>query len=187
VVQELPGCACSGHGISMKPRSTQQSIRFSAFTNQFGNDNRMSWKGKYRVKNPLKYKGNHLNVQYRSGLELTVMNYFDKHTDVLEWNSEEYIVPYRSPIDGRIHRYYVDFYAKFKNKDGSITKVLIEVKPKKQTQPPVKKGRVTRRYITEVKTWGVNSAKWEAATAYANAHDMKFVIMTESDIKGLQV
>lgn len=116
------------------------------------------------------------------------MNYLDKHTDVLEWNSEEVIVKYRSPIDGRIHRYFIDMYAKIKNKDGSITKLLIEVKPKKQTIPPARKqGKPTRRYIMEVKTWGVNSAKWEAATAYANAHDMKFIIMTEEDIKGLQI
>jgi hypothetical protein len=146
----------------------------------------MSWKGKYRVKNPLKYKGNHLNVRYRSGLELTCMNYFDKHTDVIEWSSEEVILPYRSPIDGRMHRYYLDFYVKFRNKDGTTKKMLIEVKPKKQTVPPVKKGRMTRRYINEVKTWGVNSAKWDAALAWCAKHDHTFVILTEQDIKGLE-
>lgn len=145
----------------------------------------MSYKGKYRVKNPTKYKGNHLGVTYRSGLELKLMNYFDLHTDVLEWNSEEVIVPYRSPIDGKAHRYFVDLYAKIKRKDGTEQVLLIEVKPEKQTRPPQKKGRVTRRYITEVKTWGVNSAKWEAASGYADKRGWSFVIMTEKDIKGL--
>lgn len=113
------------------------------------------------------------------------MNYFDLHTDVLEWNSEEVIVPYRSPIDGKAHRYFVDLYAKIKRKDGTEQVLLIEVKPEKQTRPPQKKGRVTRRYITEVKTWGVNSAKWEAASGYADKRGWSFVIMTEKDIKGL--
>ena len=126
----------------------------------------MAYKGKYRVKNPGKYKGDHNKVIYRSGLELKVMNYLDLHSDVLEWSSEEVIIPYRSPMDGKMHRYFVDFYVKKRNRAGTIDTVLIEVKPKSQTMPPRPRQRKTRRYLKEVATWGINSAKWEAAESY---------------------
>jgi hypothetical protein len=145
----------------------------------------MSYKGKYRVKFPGKYKGNPNDVTYRSGMELKLMNFFDLHTDVLEWGSEIIVVPYRSPIDGRMHRYFVDMFARIKTKDGKESVLLIEVKPEKQSRPPVKKSRVTRRYIMEVKTWGVNQAKWEAASAYAEKRGWTFVVMGEKDIAGL--
>lgn len=149
----------------------------------------MSYKGKYRVKFPGKYRGDHMGVTYRSLLEMKLMNFFDLHTDVLEWSSEEIVVPYRSPIDGKMHRYFVDLYAKIKRKDGTEQTLLIEVKPEKQSRPPRIKmnnnGKMNRRYIAEVKTWGVNSAKWEAASAFASKRGWTFIVMTEKDIKGL--
>lgn len=112
------------------------------------------------------------------------MSDLDKHPDVLEWNSEEVVVPYRSPIDNKIHRYFVDFWVKKKNhSDGKIEVVLIEVKPKVQCSPPkVQTGKPTKRYINEVHTWGVNEAKWKAATEYAKDRGWKFLIFTEHEL-----
>ena len=65
---------------------------------------------------------------------------------------------------------------------------MIEVKPASQCKPPsiskknTPKGRVSRRYLSEVKAWGINSAKWEAAEAFCRTKDWKFVIMTEKDL-----
>lgn len=143
----------------------------------------MAMKGKFKPKNPDKYKGNPTDIVYRSSWELTFMMRLDSHPDVLEWSSEEIKIPYRSPIDNKLHRYFVDFYVKIKTKDGNIEKRLIEVKPKKQTKPPIKPtGRITKRYVEEVKTWGVNQAKWEAAEQYAANRLMKFQIITEDEL-----
>ena len=72
----------------------------------------MSYKGRYRPSNPKKYKGNPSNIVYRSLWERKFMVYCDNHTKILEWGSEEIMLPYRSPIDNKIHRYYPDFYIK---------------------------------------------------------------------------
>lgn len=142
----------------------------------------MSYKGRFRAVNPQKYKGDPSNIVYRSRWELKLMGHLDAHPDVLQWSSEEVVIPYRSPIDGRIHRYFVDFYVKKKTSQG-IEEVLIEVKPKAQTAPPqARTGKPTRRYINEVHTWGINEAKWNAAKDYCMSRGWKFVIMTEHEL-----
>lgn len=114
------------------------------------------------------------------------MMHLDNHPDVLEWSSEEIIIPYRSPIDGKLHRYFPDFYVKKKNTDGTVEKVLIEVKPASQVKQPViqetKTKKPTRKYITEVSTWVVNQAKWKAAKDYCDDRQWKFMLMTEKEL-----
>ena len=68
------------------------------------------------------------------------------------------------------------------DKNGHRQTMLIEVKPKKQCVPPEKKSRVTRRYLREVQRWGVNKAKWDAATDYAELNGWKFIILTEDHL-----
>ena len=107
----------------------------------------MSYKGKFRPQNYKKYKGDHTNIIYRSGWELTFMKYLDRQPEVLKWSSEEIIVPYRSPIDNKVHRYYPDFLIKVKESNGKLKKYVIEIKPKKQTIEPKRRSRVTKTYI----------------------------------------
>jgi hypothetical protein len=75
------------------------------------------YQGRFKPKNPKKYMGDPTNIIYRSGWEFKLMRYLDVHPDVIEWGSEELIVPYRSPIDGRMHRYFPDFLVKQINRD----------------------------------------------------------------------
>jgi hypothetical protein len=146
----------------------------------------MAYKGVFRARNPNKYKGDPSNIIYRSRWELMVMQKLDAHPDVLEWSSEEIIIRYRSPVDGKVHRYFPDFWVKKKDRSGAIVHDLIEVKPFKQTRPPtVMEGKPTRRYVNEVMTWGINSAKWKAAREYCADHGWNFVIITEKEL-GLQ-
>jgi hypothetical protein len=146
----------------------------------------MAYKGVFRARNPNKYKGDPSNIIYRSRWELMVMQKLDAHPDVLEWSSEEIIIRYRSPVDGKVHRYFPDFWVKKKDRSGAIVHDLIEVKPFKQTRPPtVMEGKPTRRYVNEVMTWGINSAKWKAAKEYCADHGWNFVIITEKEL-GLQ-
>tara|TARA_E500000178_G_C16950759_1_gene721157 strand:- start:817 stop:1251 length:435 start_codon:yes stop_codon:yes gene_type:complete len=144
----------------------------------------MSYKGKYSPINVKKYKGDPTKVIYRSLLERRFMVYCDTNSSILQWNSEEVVVPYRSPLDNRIHRYFVDFWIKFRDKNGDIKTNLIEIKPFTQTKEPkrtIKKH--TRRFIREVATWGVNQAKWKAADNYCKDRLWEFKIITEKELK----
>jgi hypothetical protein len=135
--------------------------------------------GKYKVKHPEKYKGDYTNVQYRSSWELKFFNYCDRNPDIIKWSSEEIVIPYKSPIDGRWHRYFPDIWMKTKNGDT----YLIEIKPFKETQEPQKRSRITKKYLYEVKTWGINSHKWMAAKEYCKDRGWKFKIITEKEMK----
>ena len=142
----------------------------------------MAYSGRFTPKNPAKYVGDHKNIIYRSSWEARFMHEFDIRDWCISWASEEIIVPYKSPIDGKFHRYFVDFVIKVKNNKGEIETWMIEVKPKKQTKPPEPQKRVTERYLTEVATWGVNEAKWKAANEYCKDRKWKFVIFTEDQL-----
>ena len=141
-----------------------------------------TYKGFFKPKNPQKYRGDPTNIIYRSGWELKLMLYLDEHKDVVNWGSEELIIPYRSPIDGKVHRYFPDFIVTKINKQGLRETAIIEVKPKKQTVPPQKQSKVTKRYLTEVKNWGINEAKWKAATEFCKDRGWSFHIFTEQEL-----
>jgi hypothetical protein len=142
-----------------------------------------TYKGKYKVKNPAKYRGDIHDVIYRSSWELKFMNWCDTTPAVLEWGSEIAVIPYISPVDKRVHRYFVDFYMKVQDKHGLIEKYLVEIKPKKFTEEPIKPKRVTKHFIEEVFTYGVNQAKWKAAREFCEDRKWKFVVLTEDELK----
>ncbi len=142
----------------------------------------MSYKGKYKPSYPEKYQGDPTNIIYRSLWERKFCVYCDTNEKILEWSSEEKFVPYRSPIDGKIHRYFPDFLIKVKESNGSIKKYMIEIKPKKQTAPPPKPQRQTKKYISEVYEYAKNQAKWEAAKEWCADRGYEFKIITESEL-----
>ena len=143
----------------------------------------MTYKGRYFPTNPKKYKGNPNQIVYRSLWERKVMVYCDKNDAIIEWGSEEVIVPYLSPMDGRIHRYFPDFYMKVRQADGSTKKFIIEVKPKSQCKQPVKNPkRRTTKWFNEVKTFAINQAKWKSAREFCEDKGMEFKIFTEDHI-----
>ena len=142
----------------------------------------MSYKGRFRPKNSKKYKGDPTKVFYRSLWERRFMHYCDTTPSILEWNSEEIIIPYVSPLDNKIHRYFPDFYIKYLNKEGNVVREIIEVKPKKQLRPPKTPKRQTKRYLQECATFMVNQAKWKAAEEYCSDRKMKFRFLTEDHL-----
>ena len=142
----------------------------------------MAYRGKFRPKNPQKYRGDPTNIIYRSLWERNCMRYFDENPNVLKWSSEEVIVPYKSPIDGRYHRYFPDFLIRVKNKQGQLETIMIEVKPYKETKEPKPQKRLTKNYLYEVKTWGINKSKWEAAIQFCKDRKWKFMIITEKEL-----
>jgi len=110
------------------------------------------------------------------------MVYCDMNERIIEWGSEEFFIPYRSPIDGKIHRYFPDFYVKVKTKENKIKKWVVEVKPKSQCKPPKIPKRKTRKYINEVRTFAINEAKWMNAKEWCKDRNMEFIILTEVEL-----
>ena len=142
----------------------------------------MAYKGRYTPKNPKKYKGDYHNIVYRSLWERKFMVYCDNSDNILEWGSEELVIPYLSPWDGKMHRYFPDFYIKVKQSSGNVKKFIIEIKPKNQTRPPKPVSRKTKRFINEVKTYSINEAKWKSAKKWCDHNDMEFKILTEDEL-----
>ena len=149
----------------------------------------MAYKGRFKPANPEKYKGDPTKITYRSSWEFKFFRFVDQHPDVIWWQSEEIAIPYLSPIDNRVHRYFPDVILKKRVGPDQYETVMIEIKPKSQTMPPdiskrnkTPTGRISRRYLNEVKTYGINDAKWAAARKYCNERGWKFEIMTESHL-----
>ena len=140
------------------------------------------YKGYDKPRNRDKYAGGPDNIIYRSRWERVCMVYFDSNPNMLQWGSEEVVIPYKSPIDGRYHRYYPDFLIKVPTAKGDTDTILIEVKPYNQTQPPKVRSRKTKKYINEVKTYGINSSKWHSAKEYCADRGWKFQIITENEL-----
>ena len=144
----------------------------------------MAYKGKFKPKNRDKYKGNPTNIIYRSLWERRFMVYCDSNNSVVKWSSEEIVIPYRSPFDRKIHKYYPDFWVKIKKHDGTIETSIIEVKPKSQTIPPkdTSRKRKSGRFLLEMKRYGINEAKWKAASTFCEYKNWKFKIITEDQL-----
>lgn len=143
-------------------------------------------KGRFKPRNPEKYDGDPTNVIFRSGWEFKVMMFLDSNTNVIRWNSEETIISYISPLDGKRHRYFPDFKVMMIEPNNPVpVTYILEVKPDKQTKAPeVRKTsqKVTKKYITEVMTYGINSAKFQAADRYCKKRGYIFKILTEKDL-----
>jgi hypothetical protein len=142
----------------------------------------MAYKGKFSPKNPQKYRGDYTNIVYRSTWECRVMTWLDGNESIIEWSSEEIVIPYKSPVDNRVHRYFPDFYVKVKQKDDTIRVQILEVKPHRQTMPPEKKKKkVTKQYINEVVTWSINQAKWRYAIEFCKERKWEFCVMSSTN------
>jgi len=131
---------------------------------------------------------NKTDVVYRSFLEARLMKLLDKNSNVIEWSSEQVIIPYKHPQKSKMEgkpvyaRYFVDFFIHLKVGDKSV-KLIAEVKPEKQTSKPTLHGNKKQSTIIyENLQWAINSAKWEAAKKYAEQKNMEFMIITEKTI-----
>jgi hypothetical protein len=113
------------------------------------------------------------------------MKWLDANPEIVKWNSEEVVIPYFCNAEGKKRRYFMDFW--FRDVNGQ--EFFVEVKPKKETQPPPKPAKLTtaakKRYIDEIYTWSVNQDKWSAAQKVAKKNNIKFRLLTEDGLKRL--
>jgi len=143
----------------------------------------MAYSGKYKVKNPKKYKGDYTNVVYRSQWEKYCFKWCDLNSSVRSWSSEEVVIPYYYEVDKKYHRYFMDLKITFD--DGKT--FLIEIKPEKETKPPEFKGRKTKRYLQEGMTYIKNMNKWSAAQTFAADRGWGFQIWTENHLERMGI
>lgn len=142
--------------------------------------NKKFHQGVFKPRNAAKFDGQ--SCIYRSGLELKFFRFCDTNPNVVKWSSEKVIIPYISPLDNRVHRYFVDNYVVIRE-GNKLTKYLVEIKPHSQTQPPKTKYKKKKNLIYEQNMWSVNTAKWSAAEAYAAKANMKFIIITDKNLQ----
>lgn len=142
----------------------------------------MSYKGIYKPSNPKKYIGDPNNIIYRSLWERKFMYWCDHNENIMKWSSEEIWIPYLSPLDRRIHKYFPDFYIKYKTKEGIVKESLVEVKPKRQVEGPKPQKRITQKQMYELKEYAKNQAKWAAAKEFCADRRWEFQILTEDNL-----
>lgn len=140
-----------------------------------------TYSGKYKPINPEKYLGDVNEIVYRSSWERACFKWADKNSNVVQWASEEVVIKYFYEVDQKFHRYFVDLVLIMK--DG--TKLLIEIKPEKETQPPKTPSRKTKRYIQEGMTFVKNQNKWQAARKWAKVNGYQFQIWTETTLRAM--
>lgn len=143
------------------------------------NKNSKFMQGIYSPKNPKKYIGDVSDIKYRSSWEYAFIRYCDSNPSIARWNSEGIVIKYVCPVDNKVRSYYVDFIIEYVDTKGDMKRALIEVKPHKQTQPPVPPKKKSKYYINEVLTYHTNMAKWKTAIDFCNKNSMDFVVLTE--------
>lgn len=136
--------------------------------------------GLFTPKHPEKYVGDVKKVVFRSSWELSFFEFLDGNPNILKWSSENVVIPYIKPTDGRIHRYFVDIWMQHKNKKGEIVTDIVEIKPLSQTT--ASKSRSNKTRLIENVQYAINHAKWTAAKKYAEERGWGFRIITEKSL-----
>jgi hypothetical protein len=136
--------------------------------------------GLFKPKNRQKYIGKEDPV-YRSGWELKFFRWADDNPNVVEWASEAIIIPYVSPIDRKVHKYYTDGVVAIKE-GNIIKKYIIEIKPRSQTVLPVKGRKRMSTMVYETARFAQNQAKWDAAKKWCEKYGYSFLILTEKEL-----
>lgn len=135
------------------------------------------------VMNSFKIQDNKYIINYKSSLELACLRYCDYNKHIVKFSLEPLSIPYLKPTDGKIHRYFVDFYIEFSTGD----KFLVEIKSSGETREPQipkkKTQKAVMNYNNALQMFAVNTAKWDAARKFALQQKMKFIILTENELR----
>ena len=133
-------------------------------------------RGRFIPRYPEKYVGDPNKIMFRSSWELNVLKFFDGRPDILKYSSEEIIIPYLSPEDNQVHRYFPDFFIEYIDKNGNIFKEIVEVKPLHESDEKFAKHDRAKEALA------VNNAKWKSASLYCQSRGMRFRVLTELSI-----
>jgi hypothetical protein len=134
---------------------------------------------------------------YRSSWEKRIMIWLDNKPEITKWGAECIIIPYISremkddDLRNKERSYYPDFYYELKSSDGSIQKVVAEVKPHKDFEMACKflsenikiKDNLTVKGLKNLeydfKMAQKNAAKWTTMIDWCQKKGFEFIIITE--------
>ena len=68
------------------------------------------------------------------------------------------------------------------HQSNQTKKYLIEIKPYKQTLPPIKPSRQTKKYLYEAYEYAKNQAKWKVAKEFCEDRQWEFKVLTEKEL-----
>jgi hypothetical protein len=134
--------------------------------------------GYFQPRNPEKYVGDVTKIRFMSSWELSFQRFLDGNPNILRWSSECIAIPYMKPTDGKIHRYYPDFWIEYINKDGEVLQEVLEIKPKSQAGGK----SVGRMSLYEKAQYAINLAKWESCKRFCDQRGITFRILTEQEL-----
>lgn len=145
--------------------------------------------GKYNLINPSKYLGDPTSIFFRSSWEYKLYFHLDNDQNVQKWNVEGITIPYEIMENNHwtTNRYFPDCYAEIKKPDGSIRKVVLEIKPYAETQVPDQPKKNTLKalenYEYRMRMYIKNLNKWKAAKEYCDKRGFEFHLLTERYFK----
>lgn len=134
-------------------------------------------------------------LYYRSGLEQKMMIYLDTNERIIHWGAEHIRVPYTKTewvsetqeYKTTEHGYYPDFYYELQKSDGSVSRVVAEVKPSSETMEPKLNEKPTAKQLKNfeysLKMYNKNLSKWKAMIEYCERKGFEFIIITEQHLK----
>lgn len=124
-----------------------------------------------------------LEVNYKSSLEFRAFRYCDMNKYIKSWSVEPFSVKYLKPTTMKYHRYFIDLFIEFENGQ----KFLVEIKSSNETVRPTlpkkKTAKAMLNYKRAEETYLINISKWEAAKAFCSERGLKFIILTEKELK----
>jgi len=132
--------------------------------------------GQFIPRNPQKYLGDPSKIRYMSSWEQRFHQFLDSNENILAWGSEEIAIPYLKPTDGKVHKYYPDYFIRYKNKRNEIVEEIVEIKPKNQITL-----KRNARLFAKI-TYAINAAKWIQAKEWCKQHNVAFRILTEEEL-----
>lgn len=145
----------------------------------------MSYAGRYILKNPRKYMGVGQNPIYKSRMELVVFDRLDNDPKVIRWGYEILGIPYFSKLDKKMHTYKTDIFCEVKRGEV-VERYVIEIKSSSDMVQPRKPNLMNpkskARFNFAMKTYIVNTSKWQAAQAFCNKSGLKLIFLTEKDL-----
>lgn len=133
-------------------------------------------KGMFTPTQPAKYLGDPRKIRFLSSWELRFMHFCDTNPNVVAWGSEEFRVKYFHPIKNKVCDYIPDFIVKIRDRTGTVTTQVIEIKPKKQSVPSKSLSVYDKVQLI------INHAKWTAAKAVCEKAGIQFRVLTEEDM-----
>lgn len=145
-------------------------------------------------------------VYYRSSWEKKIMTWLDLKEEIIKWGSECFAIPYqithfnRGDVKLKSHTYYPDFYYEMAMSDGSVKRIVVEVKPMKEYKmvQDLHEGRINtpnnnanlrkmRNFEYDIKMAQKNSEKWKTMIKWCKEKGYEFIIITEEHLKKFNV